>query len=269
MGFGNRFGWFQIRASKSLPAGGHWNSVEWNPLVDRFRAAFKFSREKKRYYSMQADPDTWAIWEPIYHVMSQGRPGLVGAMLARSATNITRFAIAYALLDRSEVIRPHHLIAALAVWRYCEDSVLYIFGEKWADKDAERLLDALKKAPSGLTSKEISTQVFNKHKPKGGLNALLSRLWSEGYIHQRIEDTGRRGPKPKRWFLGDSRRRVAVENNRPQETGFSPQENDKNVTAGDENEAPNISEGYPNQSGLSSLSDVGPISEPELPQEAK
>jgi hypothetical protein len=113
-----------------------------------------------------------------------------------------------------------------------------------------------------------------------GLNALLTRLWSEGYVLRRIEDTGRRGPKTRRWFLGDGRRAAG---NTPQETRLHPVDDDENVSADDENvsaddekDAPGMSESCPNQSELPSLSNVGPISEPEareddpeLPQEAK
>jgi hypothetical protein len=35
----------------------------------------------------------------------------------------------YALLDESAVIRAEHLLGAIAVWHYCEQSVRHIFGD--------------------------------------------------------------------------------------------------------------------------------------------
>ena len=46
----------------------------------------------------------------------------------------------YALLDGSAVIRLEHLQAALAIWRYCEESARLIFGDKLGDPDADVIL---------------------------------------------------------------------------------------------------------------------------------
>jgi hypothetical protein len=245
-GFGNRFLWVLARASKALPDGGNWGSVAWGPILDRFRAAYHFARETKRHYSMRDDPDTWAIWERVYLEMSNSRPGLVGAMLARWAPNITRLSIIYALLDRSIYIRPYHLAAALAIWKYSEQSLIYIFGDKWGDKDADKLLDALDKAPNGLTRDEINTVVFQKHKNKEQLDDLLSRLWSEGFIHHRREDTGKRGPKPERWFRGDCRR----VGNTPHGTSLSASTDGVSASRSQGRDAQEVSKSNPDQSNL-------------------
>ena len=41
--------------------------------------------------------------------------------------------VIYALLDQSLEIRWPHLKAALAVWRYCEQSARWLFGDQMAD----------------------------------------------------------------------------------------------------------------------------------------
>jgi hypothetical protein len=54
-----------------------------------------------------------------------------------------RVALIFALLDRSRVIRPEHLEAALAIWDYAEASVTSIFGDLTGDAIADRILNLL------------------------------------------------------------------------------------------------------------------------------
>ena len=58
-----------------------------------------------------------------------------------------RLACVYALLDQSSYVHPEHLIAALALWRYCEDSARYTFGDAFASPAAEKLLDGPPRPP--------------------------------------------------------------------------------------------------------------------------
>ena len=95
-------------------------------------------------------PDAEAVWSEFYHG-EPDRDGLAGAMTARAPAQRLRLSVVYALLDRSEVIRPEHVLAAEAVWRYCADSVEHLFGSLRGDRVQDRLLEELRKVyPAGL-----------------------------------------------------------------------------------------------------------------------
>ncbi len=98
---------------------------------------------------MTFDAQAWAVWEAHYGALSTERPGLLGAVLGRAAPQVLRLALLYALLDLSTDIRVEHLRAALAVWRYCEQSAQLIFGAATGYPDADRALAFIKAAGAG------------------------------------------------------------------------------------------------------------------------
>ena len=77
------------------------------------------------------------LWHEVYGPLSEGRPGLAGALLGRAEAHVLRLALLYALLDHSRFIEAPHLMAALALWDYCERSVYYIFGDNLGDPVAD------------------------------------------------------------------------------------------------------------------------------------
>ncbi len=90
-----------------------------------------------------------AVWAEVYPKLSEGRPGLLGAATSRAEAQVMRLATIYALLDKSAVVRAEHLMAALAVWEYAEQSAKYIFGSALGDPTADAILRALRRAPRG------------------------------------------------------------------------------------------------------------------------
>ena len=62
----------------------------------------------------------------------------------------------YALLDLASVIRREHLEAALALWRYCEASAAFVFGDSLGDAVADAILSALRqRLDLGMTRTEM------------------------------------------------------------------------------------------------------------------
>ena len=104
---------------------------------------------------LKFDADAVALWENIYAELSEGMPGLIGAVLARSEAQCLRLACLYASLDLSELVKAEHLHAALALWDYCQRSVRFIFGDRQGNVVADRILSAVRAAPNGLTRTEI------------------------------------------------------------------------------------------------------------------
>ena len=99
-----------------------------------------------------------------------------------------RLACLYAVLDCADVIRVEHLRAALTLWRYCEDSARYIFGEATGDHVADAIVTALRSTELGLTRTEINN-IFSGHKRAGTLDRAMSMLMEQGRISAREETT--------------------------------------------------------------------------------
>ena len=103
------------------------------------------------------------------------------------------------MLDCSDYIRRGHLQAALAAWRYCEDSARYIFGELLGDPEADAILAALREAGvAGLTRTEITEQVFNRHQSKAEIDRAPNFLVECGLAESKVDPTD--GRAPERWF---------------------------------------------------------------------
>jgi hypothetical protein len=110
-----------------------------------------------------------------------------------------RLAMIYALMDNSLVIRKEHLTAALALWRYCEESAEIIFGSLLGDPVADRIYEELKGRPEGLTRTEIR-DLFQKNQQASRIDAALALLKASerGVVAQ--EPTN--GRSIERWTLG-------------------------------------------------------------------
>src|SRR5205814_1467214 len=141
-GFANRFLWTCVRRSKSLPEGGHVDDVEFEALIGRLNRAVKFASGVSE---LRRSDKARALWHKAYEELSEGKPGLLGAVTSRAEAQTMRVACLYALLDCSKVVKEVHLRAALAVWDYAEQSARHIFGDSLGDPLADELLRALRK----------------------------------------------------------------------------------------------------------------------------
>lgn len=197
-GFGNRFLWLCTRRSKCLPEGGQIHKVDFSDLVTELQQAVDFA---KRVEHMERDDKARAFWARIYPALSEGKPGLTGAMLGRAEAQVMRLACIYALLDRSWQVKLDHLQAGLAVWDYCERSTRFIFGSSTGNRMADEILAALKSAPDGLTRTTINYEIFNRNKSKLDIDAALNVLREHGLAHHREETTTERNIV-ERWFAG-------------------------------------------------------------------
>ena len=87
------------------------------------------------------------MWAEVYEQLSEGRPGLLGAATNRAEAQALRLQVTYALLDRSPVIRPEHVLASLAVWQYADASAKWVFGDALGDTVADEILEGAAAAP--------------------------------------------------------------------------------------------------------------------------
>ncbi|HEX2243241.1 MAG TPA: DUF3987 domain-containing protein, partial [Gammaproteobacteria bacterium] len=150
-GFANRFLYLCVKRSKCLPEGGNLSDDALKPLVKRLAEAIGYARAIEE---VTMDDQARTIWHAVYPELSEGLPGLLGAVTSRAEVQVIRLALLYALLDQSSVIQPTHLKAGLAVWEYAEASARYIFGSAVGDPVADDILRALRANPNGLSRTE-------------------------------------------------------------------------------------------------------------------
>ena len=124
----------------------------------------------------------------------------MGAMLARAETHVLRLSGLYAVLNRSRTIEPPHLIAALSLWDYAEDSARLIFGGVSGDRVLDKIVTSLQKAgDAGLTRTEIY-HLFSNHTKSKEVERALMTLFTEGRASKTPEETGGR-PTERWWFV--------------------------------------------------------------------
>jgi hypothetical protein len=193
-GFGNRFLWVCARRSKLLPEGGWIDLDDLSPLTRALTESAELARSAGE---LRRDDAARELWRETYAALSEGRPGLLGAITSRAEAQVMRLACIYALLDRSVLIQVPHLEAALAIWRYCEDSCRFIFGDSLGDPVADELLAALQDSSQGLTRTDIRDH-FKRHASAGSIDRALKTLAENGLARSRPEITG--GRPAERWW---------------------------------------------------------------------
>lgn len=194
----NRFLPVASRRTKLLADGGNVPrgvlEEHRQPLSDALAAAEKVTDVKR-----SADADD--LWHASYnHLRRDRRDGPTASILARSAPQVLRLSLAYALADTSSTIEERHLQAALAIWKYVEDSTVWMLGGEIENGEIESLLGFITAAgQKGRTRTEINVDHFKRNKPKGDIDTLLGELLRDGRARQQVEKV-RAGRPPVRWF---------------------------------------------------------------------
>jgi hypothetical protein len=203
-GFANRFQWVCVRRSKVLPEGGRLGEVNFAPFAQRLNDAVSFAKQAGE---LRRDEKARELWFDVYERLSEGRPGLVGAVTSRAEAQVMRIACIFALLDCSHAIRRPHLEAALEIWRYADDSARFIFGDDLGDPVADEIMRALRGAPDGLTRTQIR-DMFGRHR-SGQTSRALGNLLELGLAYSKPEETD--GRPAERWFARTSSATKATE----------------------------------------------------------
>jgi hypothetical protein len=202
-GFANRFTWMCVERSKALPESGQVDAVALSGLQGELVEALAFARTVGE---IRRDDEARAIWHEVYGPLSEGKPGLAGALLARAEAHVMRLALLYALLDRSAAIQAPHLLAGLALWEYVERSVYYVFGDDLGDPVADDLLRLLRGCPNGLTRNEIYNY-FGRHQSAERIGRALGLLLQHRLV--RVERHETEGRPAERWFAAQDPARKA------------------------------------------------------------
>ena len=195
-GFANRFLWCCASRSKCLPFGGSVDLASLHNLA--MKAASVIGRMRTNGGAFGWTDEAASHWRNVYPTLSEGHSGLFGAMTARAEAQTVRIALIYAALDGANRIDMPHLLAALEVWRYCEDSVRTIFGDASGDETADAIIELLRTSPNGLPQTEFNNH-FQRHKKSADIQRALGLLQERGLVRsERRETEGR--PRIV-WFL--------------------------------------------------------------------
>jgi len=195
-GFGNRFLWGAVRRSKSLPDGGRVPEAERCQLEESLRGIVEYAHSLGQH-ELRRSAEAKTLWHSLYAELSDGKPGLFGAVTSRAEAQVMRLACLYALLDRSPEIRKEHLMAALALWKYCEGSARFIFGDALGDPLADELLRILRLSIDGMTRTELNN-ACGRNKLAAEIGRALTLLAERGFATKTTEATS--GRPTERWF---------------------------------------------------------------------
>ncbi len=193
-GFANRFVYLLVCRSKCLPESVEIPPDVLSPLIDELRDVARQTRD----VVVRRDEKARVLWAKIYPKLSDGEPGLLGAVLARAEAHVLRLSVLYAVLDRSPEIREEHLRAALAVWDYADASTRRIFGAMLGLTVADTILSALRKR--GLVTKTEILRLFGSNKPESEISAVLALLLEKRLVKKTTrEPEGGKGRPAEVW----------------------------------------------------------------------
>lgn len=174
-GFLNRFLIVWAERTQLLPDGGNIPDDLHVEYGQRVKANIDQARGAGRMERTDAARD---LWHDIYYQLDEDRPGgLLQEAIARSAAQCVRLQLVLAVCDGSASITEDHVGAAYQIWTYCRASAGHVFGHSTGNKDADRLLAALRDAGgeglTGTAQLELFNRKGDRSKPA---RELLERL---------------------------------------------------------------------------------------------
>jgi hypothetical protein len=197
-GFANRFLFACVTRSKFLPFGSKLDEEAIKAVAQKVLDVFH------RFYvdeiEITMDEEASKLWGEVYRELSTGKPGMLGAIIARADAQTKRLALVYAVLDCSDTIKLPHLKAALAVTRYSEDSAAYIFGDALGDHVADEILRTIR--ATGKMSRTDINNLFARNLTAAKIGAALVTLLEHKRV-QRVmqQQSGSKGGRPTEYWM--------------------------------------------------------------------
>ena len=161
-------------------------------IIWRITAFFLELNQAKTIQIEKKDPNNFFL-NRITRI-SEGYPGLLGAVTSRGEAQVMRLTLLYALLDQSNLIKKVHIEAAYGIWKYSFLSAMYIFGKRIGNKTTDTILDVLRASESGLSKTDIHG-LFENHKSTTEIDWALTILSQLGKIEIGNEKTNGRSRK--------------------------------------------------------------------------
>jgi hypothetical protein len=172
-----------------LPHGGNLSDEDVSKLAVLIKDKIEVVKQIGRVQMTEAAKEAWTN---VYPDLSAERPGMLGAVTARSEAQTIRLALVYALLDGVGEIDVKHLNAALALWEYCEASAEYIFGDMLGDPLADEITVALRQAGSAGMTRTAIRDLFGRNQSSDRIGAALALLVTNGRARMETRATGGR-----------------------------------------------------------------------------
>ena len=167
--------------------------VEWPAkLLEWFRDIYAYAHgptdvaEKDGFalptpVHLPLDPGAQLLWERLYNQPEE--TGTLADVLKRYLQQARKFANIYAICDKSPVIRYHHLEAGIAISDHSAANARLIFADFGPNKNANKLLSALRRNPEGMNVTRMRDHVF-AHKISGDeLHEAIIVLTQNKLIH--------------------------------------------------------------------------------------
>jgi len=182
-GFANRFLFCCARRSKQVPFPLPINADKFALLQKQIADILA---EAHTFDEIILSADAMSLWEDVYSALTKDHSGLVGAVINRAEAQVLRLSMLYALLDRTNVIDPVHLQAALGAWDYCEASARFIFGRRESNPYSGRIMAAVKEGPKSMTDLH---SLFSRQLSKAALDEAVQELIAQGAVELVKEKT--------------------------------------------------------------------------------
>jgi len=200
-GFANRFFWVLTKRSKLLPGAGALEIEDLQDIIERLRLALEVARDVTR---IERDQEARQLWWKLYPRLTWDRLGLWGSVTSRAEAQTLRLSCIYALLDSLPIVKKAHLSAAYAVWRYCEDSARYVFGDSTGHVIVDEILRELRETPEGMTRTEIREH-FKRNRSSAQTDTALGEVKDAGVARFEEALAGNNHRRPTvRWFANRS-----------------------------------------------------------------
>jgi hypothetical protein len=200
-GFANRFLWLCVRRASCLPEPPNFRDLGLDTYFDKVKEVTLWAKE---VCEMERSETARKIWCDVYPELSAEAEGKFGSATARSEAQVVRLSMIYALSTGVRIIDVDAQDAALAFWKYCEDSARYLFDDTLTNPKAKRLLTALRFRPDGMTRTEINDVVYKRNVPSQTISEILESLKGLGVLTCQREETG--GRAAERWAIRSNRK---------------------------------------------------------------
>ena len=96
------------------------------------------------------------------------------------------------MLDGNGEIHATHLLAALAVWQYCDATARHVFGASRGNRTADEIARRLEKAGDAGLSRTEMRDLFHRHFSTERIGAALELLRTKGRATCESINTGGR-----------------------------------------------------------------------------
>jgi len=203
-GLANRFATIYAHRICLMAHPAHPSSL---PLKDLIQFLSKALGNARKCTRIELTPEANQFWNGLYYdieTRNARQSGMAASMVARAAPHILRFSLIYALLDNCQEIRVCHLKAAAALWRYAEGSARFIFGNATGNIVADIILKHLRSNPEGMTTVDLTENVFSKNLKPGQFEEATRLLVQADLIKsEKVKPEGGRGRPSVRWTAID------------------------------------------------------------------